>query len=85
MMSCCFYPTLEKRSGKRGRPKLSDGKINFENLDTTRCTEYKVSKGRLYGLKAYSKSLRRFVTLTVWYPMDNRTDKWQLYFSLNET
>lgn len=40
-----FYPTLEKRTGKRGRPKLHDGKIDFENLDTTRCTEYKVDKG----------------------------------------
>ena len=70
-----FYPTLEKRTGKRGRPKLHDGKIDFENLNTTRCTEYKVDKGRLYGLKAYSKALRRFVILAVWYPMDGRTDK----------
>ena len=79
-----FYPTLEKRTGKRGRPKLHDGKIDFENLDTTRCTEYKVDNGRLYGLKAYSKALRRFVILAVWYPMDGRTDKWQLYFSTDE-
>ena len=50
-----FYPTLENRTGKRGRPKLYDGKIDFENLDITRCTEYKVNKGKLYGLKAYSK------------------------------
>lgn len=82
--SVLFYPTLEKRIGKRGRPKLHDGKIDFENLDTTRCTEYKVDKGRLYGLKAYSKALRRFVILAVWYPMDGRTDKWQLYFSTDE-
>ena len=79
-----FYPTLEKRTGKRGRPKLHDGKIDFENLDTTRCTEYKVDKGRLYGLKAYSKALKRSVILAVWYPMDGRTDKWQLYFSTDE-
>lgn len=82
--SVLFYPTLEKKIGKRGRPKLHDGKIDFENLDTTRCTEYKVDKGRLYGLKAYSKALRRFVILAVWYPMDGRTDKWQLYFSTDE-
>lgn len=79
-----FYPTLENRTGKRGRPKLYDGKIDFENLDITRCTEYKVNKGKLYGLKAYSKALKRFVSLAVWYPMDGRTDKWQLYFSTNE-
>ena len=80
-----FYPTLENRTGKRGRPKLHDGKIDFENLDITRCTEYKVNKGKLYGLKAYSKALKRFVSLAVWYPMDGRTDKWQLYFSTDET
>ncbi|MBS6468076.1 MAG: transposase [Bacteroides sp.] len=79
-----FYPTLENRTGKRGRPKLHDEKIDFENLDITRCTEYKVNKGKLYGLKAYSKSLKRFVSLAVWYPMDGRADKWQLYFSTNE-
>ncbi len=79
-----FYPTLENRTGKRGRPKLYDGKIDFENLDITRCTEYKVNKGKLYGLKAYSKALKRFVSLAVWYPMDGRTDKWQLYFSTDE-
>ena len=70
---------------KRGRPKLYDGKIDFENLDITRCTGYKVNKGKLYGLKAYSKALKRFVSLAVWYPMDGRTDKWQLYFSTDET
>ena len=41
-----------------------------------------MNKGKLYGLKAYSKALRRFVSLAV--PMDGRTDKWQLYFSTNE-
>ena len=75
---------IENRTGKRGRPKLHDEKIDFENLDITRCTEYKVNKGKLYGLKAYSKALKRFVSLAVWYPMDGRTDKWQLYFSTNE-
>ncbi len=51
-----FYPTLENRTGKRGRPKLYDGKIDFENLDITRCTEYKVNKGKLYGLKNLAKA-----------------------------
>lgn len=40
-----LYPALGNRTGKCGRPKLHDGKIDFENLDTTRCTEYKVDKG----------------------------------------
>ena len=63
---------------------MHDGKIDLENQDTTRCTEYKVDNGRLYVLKAYSKALRRFVIMAVWYPMDGRTDKWQLYFSTDE-
>ena len=83
--SVLFHSTLEIRTRKRGRPKLHDGKIDFENLDTSRCTEYTVNKGRLYGLQAYSKVLRHFVSLAVWYPMDGRTDKWQLYFFTNET
>ena len=76
-----YYPTLEKRTGKRGHPKWFDGKIDFANLDLTRCKEYKVNKGKLYGLRVYAKALKRYVSLSVWYPMDGRTDKWQLYFS----
>lgn len=80
-----FYPTLEKKTGKRGHPKWYDGKIDFNNLDTARCTEYKVDKGKLYELKAYSKVLKRFVSLAIWYPLDGRIDKCQLYFSADET
>ena len=42
-----YYPTLERKTGKRGHPKWFDGKIDFTNLDLTRCTEYKVNKGKL--------------------------------------
>lgn len=66
-----FYPTFENGTGKRGRPKLYDGMIDFENLDITRCTGYKVNKVKLYGLKAYSKALKPFVSLAI--PMDRRT------------
>ena len=72
MMPYCFIPPEKNRTGKRGRPKLYDGKIDFENLNITRCTEYKVNTGKLYGLKAYSKALKRFVSLALWYPMDGR-------------
>ena len=40
-----------------------------------------MNKGKLYGLRVYAKALKRYVSLSVWYPMDGRTDKWQLYFS----
>lgn len=53
-----FYPTTESPTGKRGRPKLYDGKVDFANLDTSRCEEIPVDNGRLFGLRAYSKSLK---------------------------
>lgn len=80
-----FYPTAEKPSGKKGRPKLYDGTIDFSKLDVSRCIEHKVDKGKLYGLKAYSKALKRKVTLAAWYPDENCADKWQLYFSTDQT
>ena len=50
-----YYPTLEKEIGKRGHPKWFDGKIDFANLYLTRCKEYKVNKGKLYGLRVMQK------------------------------
>ena len=80
-----FYPTSEKQTGRRGRPKLYDGPIDFSRLDTSRCTEHEADKGKLYGLKAWSKALKRMVCLAVWYPDEGSTDKWQLYFSTDRT
>ncbi len=80
-----YYPALESKTGKRGHPKWYDGKIDFANPALTRCTEYKVNKGKLYGLRAYAKALKKFVSLSVWYPMDGRTDKWQLCFSTDDS
>ena len=80
-----YYPTLEKITGKRGHPKWFDGRIDFAKLDLTRCKEYEVNKGKLYGLRVYAKALKRYVSLAIWYPMDGRTDKWQLYFSTKDS
>ena len=80
-----YYPTLEKKTGKRGHPKWFDGKVDFANLNLTRCKEYQVNKGKLYGLKVYAKALKRYVSLSVWYPMNGRTDKWKLYFSTDDS
>ncbi len=68
-----------------GHPKWFDGRIDFAKLDLTRCKEYEVNKGKLYGLRVYAKALKRYVSLAVWYPMDGRTDKWQLYFSTDDS
>lgn len=76
-----FYPTTESPTGKLGRPKLYDGKVDFANLDTSRCEEIPVDNGRLFGLRAYSKSLKGYVKIAVWYPLEGRTDRWKIYFS----
>ena len=80
-----WYPTQEKPIGKRGRPRLYDGKIDFANLDATRCVELHVDKGRLFGLKAYSKALKRTIKVAIWYPDADSMGKWQIYFSTDET
>ena len=67
-----YYPILEKKTRKRGHPKWFDGRIDFVNLDLTRCKEYEVNKGKLYGLRVYVKTLKGYVSLAVWYPMDGR-------------
>ena len=80
-----YYPTLIKKTGKRGHPKWYDGTIDFTNLDLIRCAEYEVNKRKLYSLRAYAKALKRYVPLSVWYPMDGRTGKWQLSFSTDDS
>ena len=80
-----WYPAMEKPTGKRGHPRWYDGKIDFANLDPTRCVELHVDNGRLFGLKAYSKSLKHFIKVAIWYPIEGTTDKWQLYFSTDES
>ena len=76
-----FYPTLQKPTGKRGHPKWYDGKVDFSSLDLSRCEEAEVDIGRLFGLKTYSKSLKRFIKVAVWYPDEEDRTKWQIYFS----
>ncbi len=76
-----FYPTLEKPTGKRGRPKLYDGKIDMANLDKSRVQKIEIDNGELYTLLAYSKSLRQMVRIAVWYSKDAKKPK--LFFSTN--
>ena len=77
--------TPQEPTGKRGHPKWYDGKVDFANLDLSRCEEIEVDKGRLIGLKAYSKSLKRSIKVVVWYPDEEDTTKWQIYFSTDES
>ncbi|WP_321436018.1 transposase [uncultured Bacteroides sp.] len=77
-----FYPTTQQPTGKRGRPKLYDSKIDFANLDLNRFEKINllhIDKGYLYTTIAYSKSLKQMVKLVVWF-FDNGK-KHKLYFS----
>jgi hypothetical protein len=78
-----FYPTLEKTTGKRWRPKVYDGKIDFDKLNKSRVEKLNlyVDKGELYTMVAYSKSLKQLVRIVVWYSKDKKKRK--LYFSTN--
>ncbi|HPD85790.1 MAG TPA: transposase [Proteiniphilum sp.] len=76
-----YYPTLQKPTGKKGRPKLYDGKIDMAHLDTTRVQKINIDNGDLYTLIAYSKSLRQMVRLVIWYFKDGKKPK--LFFSTN--
>jgi hypothetical protein len=76
-----FYPTMEKPTGNRGRPKLYDGKIDMAILDKSRAEKIAIDNGELYTLAAYSKSLKQMVRLAIWYSKDEKKPK--LFFSNN--
>ena len=44
-----------------------------------------MDKGRLIGLKAYSKSLKRSIKVVVWYHDEEDTTKWQIHFSTDDS
>lgn len=68
------------KTGKRGRPKMIDGKIDYDNLDMSRMEELKIKglEGKAYTLEAYSKAMKRKVRLVIWI-MPNKKHK--LFFS----
>ena len=80
-----FYPTLENRTGKtRNVQNCMTERLILKIWTSQDVPSIKWTRVNFTELKAYSKALKRFVSLAVWYPMDGRTDKWQLYFSTNE-
>ncbi|MBP9580336.1 MAG: transposase [Parabacteroides sp.] len=56
------------KTGRKGRPKTFDGKIDFKNLDLQRMKELDILKeeGKLYTLIVYAKSLKRNIRLVIW-------------------
>ena len=62
------------RIGKKGRPKLYDGKINFKDLDPDKVSKVNLSpdEGDFFTTIAYSKSLKRNVRLVVFQSKDGK-------------
>lgn len=82
--SVLFYPYDGPRTGKKGRQKKYDGKIDFAHLDKNKMKRlYIVSKeGEAYELVAWSKALECKVRLVI-HILPNGTHR--LYFSTDET
>ena len=64
-----YYIYEGPRSGKKGRPKIKDGKIDFANPDKTRMKRLDVDadQGVAYELFAWSKSLKQKIRLVIHY------------------
>ena len=69
------------RTGKKGRPKQFDGKIDVKNPDLQRMelVETPFDDGKYYTLVAFASALKRKVRLVLYYP-DNGTPC-KIYFS----
>lgn len=74
------YLTTQKSTGKRGRPKEVDAKIDFKNLDLSRfeIIDINPKEGKLYIAIVKVKALKRKIRLVIW--IDNKS-KHKLYFS----
>ena len=66
------------RTGKRGRPRVKGERIDFSNLDYSRCETLDIEAGEAYVIKAYSKAMKRNIKIVVHYP-DSGDHK--IYFS----
>lgn len=75
------YLTTEESTGKKGRPKLYDGKIDMNRLEEDRfeIINLENGKGRILSAVVHSRSLKRDVLLCIWESQDKKVRK--LYFS----
>lgn len=78
--SVLYYIYDGPRTGKRGRPKTKDGKIDFSEPDKSRMRRLDIDKadGEAYELVAWSKSLKQKIRLVIHYLPNGRH---RLYFS----
>lgn len=82
--SVLFYLYEGERTGKRGRPKKYDGKVDFENLDTSRMTRLFIdlSEGSAFELIVWSKALEQKIKLVIHFLPNG---DYRLYFSTDIT
>ena len=75
------YLTTEQSTGKRGRPKLYDGKIEIKHLEEDRfeIINLENGQGRILSAVVHSRSLSRDILLCIWESEDKKVHK--LYFS----
>lgn len=75
------YLTTEQPTGKKGRPKLYDGKIDMKHLEEERFEIIQLGKGqgRILSAIVHSRSLGRNIRLCIWESDDKKVRK--LYFS----
>lgn len=80
--SVLYYIYEGPRTGKRGRPKTKDGKIDFTNPDKTRMKRIDIdaAEGEAYELIAWCRSLKQKIRLVIHY-LPNGDHR--LYFSSN--
>lgn len=64
-----YYIYEGPRTGKRGRPKTKDGKIDFAHPDRSRMSRLDIdlADGTAYELVAWSKSLKQKIRLVIHY------------------
>ncbi|RHC77569.1 transposase [Prevotella sp. AM34-19LB] len=78
--ACLFYVYAGPRTGKRGRPKTKDGKIDMKNLDLTRSGEEVFLYYRTrFQIEFCFRDAKGYTG-----HMDCQArDKWKLYFAFN--
>lgn len=82
--ACLHYLYTGTRTGKPGRPKMLDGKIDFNKLDYARIELMHVDglDGKAYTLEAYARAMKRKVRLVIWRMPNGRC---KLFFSTKLT
>ena len=66
-----MYLYNSERTGKKGRPKTYDGKINFREQDSDKVTKVDLfpDEDDFYTTIAYSKSLKKNLRMVVFMPL----------------